>query len=70
MVHVARIRLPLENEDGHGLVEYEIDVVSMPPGEAIMQQHGLIGRDFLRRFNLLYDGPRGVFALTTYVGDE
>jgi hypothetical protein len=42
------------------------DVVGTPSPPAPLSHVGLLGRDFLRHVQLLYDGPKGRFELVDY----
>lgn len=70
MIHRASIALPMDASHGGDMVLFEIFAAALPPGPAPMAYDGLIGRDFLQRFELLYDGPRGLFGMRTHVPGE
>lgn len=67
MVYYASIALPMDRPGGFEMVIFEFQVASVPPGKNVVEHHGLIGREFLERFRLAYDGPRGRFALHTMI---
>ena len=70
MIHRASFVLPMDASHGGDRVRFEIFAAALPPGPAPMAYDGLIGRDFLQRFELLDDGPRGRFGMRTHVSGE
>lgn len=63
---VFRMSLGLEVGDDRGhhtVVTFREDVVGMPPPETPEEYVGLLGRDFLRHFRFVYDGPTARFQL-------
>jgi hypothetical protein len=49
---------------GYVQVQFHADIVGMPTPGAAQQHNGLLGRDFLRQFKFVYDGPAGEFHLS------
>ena len=62
---VYRLMLHIGVTDGTRSTSLAVaaDVVGMPPSSTHPDMRGLIGRDFLRHFRLVYDGPSGGFEL-------
>jgi hypothetical protein len=58
------IGLTMVDELGRGrFFRFAEDIVGMPPVVRDEGYVGLLGRDFLRHFDLIYDGPNGRFQL-------
>ena len=63
---VFRLSLGLEvgNDEGNtALVYFTEDIVGMPAPERPEPYVGLLGRDFLRHYRFVYDGPQALFRL-------
>lgn len=63
---VFRMSLGLEVGDGMGnnrTLVFKEDIVGMPVPQKPEQYAGLLGRDFLRHFRFVYDGPNARFEL-------
>ena len=63
---VYRMGITIAMADASGTqmqICYSADVVGMPTPSQHSQHRGLLGRDFLRHFKLIYDGSRGEFEL-------
>ncbi len=48
------------------VVTFESDMAGIPSAPSQSPHQGLIGRDFLGHLKLVYDGPKGTFALVDY----
>lgn len=61
-VYAAVVELGLEHAAGPEMLHIPLDIVGLP--ESITgAHHGILGRDFLRAFDLNYRGPDGRFEI-------
>lgn len=61
-VYSAIVELGVEHASGSETIHLPLDIVGLP--ESVSgAYHGVLGRDFLRAFALVYEGPAGRFEL-------
>lgn len=67
-VYAAAILMPVDEErGGHTMLRVPLSFRSLPDKADPRRIDGLLGRDFLRDFDMAYRGPAGMFTLETTV---
>ena len=58
-VYLMSIRIGVQGDREGGQMEFGAEVIGMKSPPIARQYAGLLGRDFLRQFHVIYSGPKG-----------